>query len=103
MRTGISIALTTSQRRRLKGLLGGYRALDCSHDGGEFHEHAIVSRLDDAAAVAGHNRIDGGPVLAKGLGRAGLVNAHQPAVSGYIGGQDGGKLAWRVHAPSRSD
>ena len=35
-----------------------------------------------------HDRIDDGAVLPKRLRRAGLVGAHQPAVTGNISGQN---------------
>src|SRR6266536_1623511 len=38
----------------------------------------------------------------RALAVPGLVNAHQPAVAGDIGGQNGSKPARRVHGPSRS-
>jgi hypothetical protein len=44
--------------------------------------------------------INGCPVLAEVPRCAGLIGAHQPAVTGDIGGQNGGKLAGRAHGPS---
>src|SRR5439155_20554221 len=50
--------------------------------------------------MARHNRIDGGTVLAESPRCTRLIGAHQPAVTGDIGGQDGGKLVGRAHGPS---
>jgi hypothetical protein len=82
--------------------LNRQRALDGGHDGRELNQHAVAHCLENPAAMAGQDRINGCPVLAQSLGRAGLIQAHQPAVPSYIGGQDGSQFAGRVHALSRS-
>jgi len=50
--------------------------------------------------VGGHNGINGCPVLVEGPRYTRLIVTHQPAVTGDIGGQDGGKLAGHAHGPS---
>jgi hypothetical protein len=80
-------------------LLNRDSALDCGNDGGEFHQDAIARGLDDPPAMAGHDRIDGGPVFLESARRAYLINAHQPAIASDIGGQDGGKSAFDTALP----
>jgi hypothetical protein len=80
-------------------LLNRDSALDCGNDGGEFHQDAIARGLDDPPAMAGHDRIDGGPVFPESARRAYLINAHQPAIASDIGGQDGGKSAFDTALP----
>src|SRR6266536_712978 len=90
-------------------LLHRHGTLDGRHDGWELHQQAVSRRLDNPAASTGQERINSRPVLAESLGRAGLIGAHQPAVSGDIGGQDGRKpafdpvLPWSGHGPALSD
>ena len=74
-------------------------ALDRGNDRGKFHQHAIASALDDPAAMAGHDRIDGGSMLPESPRCARLIDAHQPAVASDIGGQDGGQSAFDTALP----
>jgi hypothetical protein len=46
-----------------------------------------------------NDRIDSGAVLPKRPCRAGLIDAHQPAIAGHIGGQDGSKSAFDAALP----
>ena len=71
---------------------------------GEIDQQAVAGALDDAAAVGGDMRLDQlAEVALQALQRAFLVAAHQPAVAGDIGRQDGGEPAFGalllVHDP----
>jgi len=71
-------------------LLHRDRAAHRIDDAGEFHQHAVAGGLDDAALVLGDLRVD--QLAAEGLEAregAGLVLAHEPAVSRNIGREDG--------------
>ncbi|MER9141826.1 hypothetical protein NKH92_03955 [Mesorhizobium sp. M0871] len=61
---------------------------------GEFHQHAVTQKFDDAAAVLAHSRLqDQGPTLFKRGKRAHLIGLHQPRISDYIRNEDGGQSA----------
>jgi hypothetical protein len=71
---------------------------------GEVDQQAIAGALDDAAAVGRDMRLDQlAEVALQALQRAFLVAAHQPAVAGDIGRQNGGEPAFGalllVHDP----
>ena len=62
---------------------------------GEIDQQAVAGALDDAAAVGGDMRLDQLAEMAlQALQRAFLVAAHQPAVAGDVGRQDGGEPAF---------
>src|SRR5262249_2266618 len=72
------------------------------HDGRELDQDAVTRGFYNPAPMESHGRVDQlAAQLAEALQRAFLVHAGQPRIAGYVGGQDGGKLAGRVHAPSR--
>jgi hypothetical protein len=65
----------------------------------ELGQHAVAHELDDAAAVARDRGIDHlGAMRLQARQRAGFVQAHQPAVAGDIGSQDGGEAAFHGNA-----
>ena len=69
------------------------RATHRVDDAGELHQQAVAGGLDDAAAMFGDLRIDQrGEMRLERRERAVLVGAHEPAVAGHVGGQDGRKL-----------
>ncbi len=70
------------------------RAGDRFDDARELDQNAVAGGLDDAALVLGNLRVDQLAAMgAQPRQRAGLVLAHQPAVAGDIGGEDGRKPA----------
>src|SRR5205814_9410237 len=63
---------------------------DRLHDALELDEATVARRLDDAPLVLGNLRIDQLAAMgAQPRQRAGLVLAHQTAVAGDIGGENG--------------
>jgi hypothetical protein len=75
-------------------VLDGDRASDGLHDAREFQEQPVTGRLDDAAFVLGDFRIDEFAAMGtKARECAGFVLAHEAAVTGDIGGEDGRKPA----------
>jgi hypothetical protein len=71
-------------------LLDRNGALDSGHNGVKLQEDAVARGLNDAAAMARHHWIDCCAVFTERPCGADLVRAHEPAITGYIGGQDGG-------------
>jgi hypothetical protein len=68
---------------------------------GELDQNAVAGGFDDPAAMEGYSRIDQlAAELAEALERAFLVEPSQPRIARHIGGQNGGKLAGRVHSGS---
>ena len=57
-------------------------------DAREFQQQAVAGGLDDAAAVGLDDGVGGGAVVLEARQRAGLVEPHQPAVAGDVGGDD---------------
>jgi hypothetical protein len=75
---------------RRHALLHGERAGDRFDNAGKLCEDSVAGGLDDAALVLGDLRVD--QLAAEGLEAregAGLVLAHEPAVSRNIGREDG--------------
>jgi hypothetical protein len=70
-------------------LLDRNGALHGGHDGRKLEEDAVAGGLDNASAIARHDRIDGGTVLAQSPCCADLIGTHQAAVTGDISRQDG--------------
>ena len=70
------------------------RALHRVYRTAELDEHAVAGDLEDAALVADDQGLQHllPPGLERGQ-RAGLVVLHEPAVTNYVGGEDGGKAA----------
>ena len=65
------------------------RALDRSHDRGEFKQHTVAGGFDDASAVFGDNRRYRFAVRAQTARGARFVSAHEAAVAGHVGGENG--------------
>jgi hypothetical protein len=65
------------------------RALRRPDDAGKLGEDAVPRRIDDAAAVLSHEGQDGGLMCLEVANSGGLVLAHQSAVPGDIGGENG--------------
>ena len=87
--------LDPAVRRHIRVALG-HAALDVDgaadgiDDGCEFGQQPVPRRLHQASAILGDPGIEQGrPVVPQSADRAFLVGAHQPAVAGHIGGQDG--------------
>ena len=87
--------LDPAVRRHFRIALG-HSALDvdgAAHgidDAGELGQQPVARRLHQASAILGDLGIEQGrPVVPQLADRAFLVGAHQPAVAGYIGGQNG--------------
>ena len=58
-------------------------------DRGELDQHAVASRLEDAAAVLGDQWIDQfAPIAFEGGEGSFFVRAHQPRISGDVGAED---------------
>jgi hypothetical protein len=68
-------------------------ALSRADHAGELGEDAIAGRVDDAAAMAAHQRQDHGLMALEVADRAGLVLAHETAVAGDVGGKNGRESA----------
>ena len=69
-----------------------HRAAYSIDNASELDQQPITCRLDDAAVMLRDLRVDQlAPMRLQRRQRADLVGAHQTAVSGDIGGQDGGK------------
>jgi hypothetical protein len=89
------------RRRRVIAL--GEGALDLGGAGhrvdhaGELGQEAVAHELDDAPPAPGDGRFDQLLVVGLDGGQgADLVGAHEAAVAGHVGGQDGGKPAFDV-------
>ena len=73
------------------------RILDCDGaiDGGddrrELQQHTVPGRLDNSAAVVGHDRIDRGAMFVQRPRCTGFINTHEPAVADDVRRQDGRK------------
>ena len=71
----------------------------------EFGQYAVAGGAHDAPAVAGDPLAHGRAVLGQGLERRLLVQAHQPAIAGDVGRENGGELAFdplRFHGDNES-
>ena len=85
---------------RAVGVLAGERLLhrDRAFDGiggaGKIGDDAIACGVEDAAVVDRNELVEDRPVGLQPTQRADLVDAHQPAVFGDIGGKDGGELSF---------
>ena len=81
------------------GLLDRDRALDRIHDAGELGEDAVAGRVDDAAAVLADHRQDDRLVRLEVADGRVFVSAHERAVAGDVGGEDGGQPALNLGVP----
>jgi hypothetical protein len=88
--------------------LRGHAALDfdCAsggiHGAGEFDQHAVARRFDDATAMRSDARVDQRPPGRLQIGKGALfVTAHQTAVAGDIRRQNGRQPP--LHALARHD
>jgi len=68
--------------------LHGDRAFYGIDNRGELDEHAIARGLDDTAAMLRHQRVAHNTVLAQRARSPSLVEPHEPAVAGHVGGKD---------------
>src|SRR5262245_54873298 len=60
----------------------------------ELYEHAVAHKLDDAAVMLGHQRLnDARPPLLQGAQSARLVRLHEATVADHVGGKYGGQAA----------
>ena len=73
--------------QRMPETLDELRAIDGIDDRGELDQHAVARCLDDAAAMLRHQRVAHNAVLAERARGPGLVEPHEPAVAGHVGGQ----------------
>ena len=84
------------------GALDGGGAFDGIDDAGEFDQRAVAHELDDAAMEACYRRVDHLPAAQfQPRQRAGLILAHEAAVAGDIGHEDGSQPAFQIHMPLR--
>jgi hypothetical protein len=72
-------------------------AFDGADHRAELDQDPITGRFDDPPAMLSHGRIGGRAMLAQCTRRARLVETHQPAVAGHIGGEDLGETAGGGH------
>jgi len=75
----------------LKGTLNGNGATHRLHRAGELDHDGIAGHAEDSALVLRHQIGDDFLVKREGPKRAFFIRRHQPAVSGYIGGEDNRK------------
>jgi hypothetical protein len=74
--------------------LHDHRAGNGVDGAGEFHEHTIARRLDDAPVVIGDSGIDDFAAMRlQRCQRPNFVSAHQPRITGYISRQYGSQPA----------
>ena len=78
-------------------LLDRDRAFDGGDDGGKFQQQPVTHRLDDAPAVARHDRPRRLAMLAHRPRRPRLVLAHQAGIADDVDGHDRGKPASTCH------
>src|SRR5262249_8071471 len=63
------------------------------HRAAELGQQTVAGGADDAALMFLDELSDDAAVQVQRLERALLVHAHEPAIAGHIGGQNGGKTA----------
>jgi hypothetical protein len=71
-------------------------ALNGADDGRKFEKHAVAGNVHDAPAMLANDAGYHGLVLAQTTRGADLVDAHQPAVSGNVSGDDRRELAFNA-------
>ena len=70
-------------------------------DVGEFHQHSVVSGLDDAAVMLGDLRVNQLPaVRLEAFEHALLIRPHHARIARHVGGEDRGETAGRGHYSS---
>ena len=82
------------------GAVRGGHWVDRCDDGGEFEQHPVAGGLDAPTAEGAHDRRRRLAPLAHGLGRSGLVLAHQARVAGRVHGEDGEEAAVMALCPA---
>jgi hypothetical protein len=87
----------------LQQALNAHRTLNRGDDRGKLEEHRVAGDFDCAPAMPSRQGRRGGLALAQSMSGAFLIDAHQPAVSDDVCGDDDRKLSFDARHGARSD